>query len=246
MIYADQMPPATLPFPVTLVLVSVVAGLVMMLAFRLVSRPAAIRRAKRRMQAQLLALRLFGDEPALIWKAQTGLLAANARYLGVMLPPIAAAALPFLLAWPYLEALYGRASLPVGAETVLTVRLRQNHLPPQPRVQCPAGLRAVTPPVRVEGSGEISWGLRAEGTVSGPVRIRLEGAEVTRSVSVGSGGGYLDETTSVSSPEVRSVSVLYPGARLSLAGVTLPWEVWLIAISMIVALAAKNRLGVVF
>jgi hypothetical protein len=32
-------------------------------------------------------MRLFTDEPSLVWKAQAGLLAANARYIGLMLLP---------------------------------------------------------------------------------------------------------------------------------------------------------------
>src|SRR5579863_9965291 len=119
--YVDQMTPAVESLPVSLAVFSVVAGVAMLLLFRAVSRPDAIRTAKRRMQARLLELRLFGDEPALVWRAQTGLLAANVLYLRAMLIPILAVAIPFVLLFPHLDAIYGRAPLPPGAATVLTL-----------------------------------------------------------------------------------------------------------------------------
>ena len=225
--YADQMPPQIVGLPLSLVVVSAIMGVVMMLLFKLASNPVAIRRAKRRMQAQLLALRLFGDEPVLVWRAQGRLLAANARYIGVMLLPIAAAAIPFVLGFPHLEALYGRAPLPVGSATVLTVRMRQPLSQPEPRLEMPAGLRVETPGVRIpdvgKGVGEITWLLRAAGPVSAPVRIHVGEMEVTKTVQVESGHGYLDETrpagalswlqdpgeVPISSSAIESVHVVY-------------------------------------
>jgi hypothetical protein len=260
--YADQVPPRIVGLPFSLIAVSIAAGILMMLLFKLASRPQAIRSAKRRVQAQLLALRLFGDEPALVWRAQARLLTGNVRYLGVMLVPIVAAAIPFLLAFPHLEAIYGRSPLPVGTATVLTVRMRKplSEPFPQPRLEVPPGLRADTPPVRVPDSGEISWRLLAQGPVTQPLRIHVNDMEVTKAVQVGSAHGYLDETRPASaiawlmdpgeapigSSGIESVSVVYGAQRLSAFGLAWPWEAWFIVISLVAALLVKNRLGVVF
>ena len=255
--YADQMPPLIAGVPFSLVLISMAAGVVMMLLFKAASNPAAIRRAKRRVQAQLLALRLFGDEPALVWSAQMRLLTGNVRYLGVMLVPVLAVAIPFVLAYPHLEALFGRAPLPVGSATVLTLRLRAPS--PEPaRLDVPAGLKVDSPAVRLPG--EISWRLRAGGPVSQPVKIHLGGQEVDKDVQVAAGRGYLSETRAASalswlfdpgeapigSSNVESVHVAYRSLRLSAFGFEWPWEAWFILISMITALLVKNRIGVVF
>jgi len=258
--YADQMPPNIAALPLSLVAISVAAGVVMMLLFKVASNPAAIKRAKRKVQAQLLALRLFGDEPALVWRAQMRLLTGNARYLAVMLVPVVAAAIPFVLAYPHLEALYGRAALPVGSETVLTVRLRAAGMPPPAKLEAPAGLVAETPEVRIPALGEVSWRLRAAGPVSEPVRIRIGAADITKAVQVGSGHGYLVATrpggalawlldpgeAPIGSSAIESVNVVYRVQRLSALGFEWPWEAWFIAISVITALLVKNRLGVVF
>jgi hypothetical protein len=262
--YADQMPPHIAGLPFSLVLLSVVAGVVMMLFFKLASNPEAIKRAKRRVQAQLLALRLFGDEPALVWRAQVRLLTGNVRYIAVMLVPIVAAAIPFVLAYPHLDALYGKAALPVGSETILTVRLKQANSLPQaaPRLDTPAGLKAETPPVRIAeaNGGEISWRLRAEGPDTGPVRIHIGDADITKVVQVGHGHGYLDETrpagtlawlmspgeSPIGGGSIESVHVVYRSQRLAALGLEWPWEAWFIAISVVAALLVKGRFGVVF
>jgi hypothetical protein len=257
--YADQLPPQVTGLPLSLVLISIAAGIVMMLLFKAASNPADIRRARRRVQAQLLALRLFGDEPALVWSAQMRLLTGNARYLGVMLAPVLAAAIPFVLAYPHLEAVYGRAPLPVGSETVLTVHLREPLSQPA-RLEAPAGLTVETPPVRIRDRREISWRLRASGRVSRPVIFHLGNLEVTKAVQVGSAGGYLTETRPASalvwlldpgeapigSPQVESVHVAYRARRLSAFGWEWPWEAWFILTSVSAALLVKSRLGVVF
>jgi hypothetical protein len=69
-------------------------------------------------------MRLFTDEPSLVWKAQAGLLAANARYIGLMLAPAIALAVPMVLLFAHLEAWYGLAPLPPGRETLVTVQMK--------------------------------------------------------------------------------------------------------------------------
>src|SRR5215470_5778769 len=81
----------------SLVPLSVLMGIAMLWVFRRTSNPEGITRAKARVMAHLYELRLFPDEPVLIWKAQWGLLKANARYAGMMLIPVAVMALPMAL-----------------------------------------------------------------------------------------------------------------------------------------------------
>src|SRR5215472_2937842 len=98
--YADQIAPAVEPLSLWLIVVSLAAGIGMLLLFRAVSRPAAIRAARRRVGARLLELRLFADEPRVVWRAQIGLLYANLLYLRSMAAPIAIVAIPATLLFP--------------------------------------------------------------------------------------------------------------------------------------------------
>ena len=69
----------------------------MLWVFARVSNQDAIRRTKKRLQAYLLELRLFGDEPALLWKSQKDLLRTNVRYLSLMLGPALILTVPVVI-----------------------------------------------------------------------------------------------------------------------------------------------------
>src|ERR1022692_4687199 len=71
----------------TLIPIGLLLGVAMLWVFGRWSNQKAIKAAKRRVEACLYEMRLFTDEPSLVWKAQAGLLAANARYIGLMLVP---------------------------------------------------------------------------------------------------------------------------------------------------------------
>src|SRR5437764_9906890 len=90
-----------------LAVLGVALGVGMLLVFRWTSKPEAIRRAKARMMAHLYEMRLFADEPALIWSAQGGLLKANARYLGLMLLPAVVMSVPRIALFSWLDCYYG-------------------------------------------------------------------------------------------------------------------------------------------
>ena len=70
-----------------LIVLSVLAGIGMLWGFREASNQTRIAAVKRRMQAHVLELRVFRDEPAVMWSAQKSLLAANLRYIALMLQP---------------------------------------------------------------------------------------------------------------------------------------------------------------
>src|ERR1044072_7240318 len=103
--------------------VSVLVGIGMLLVLRRVSNPAAIAKAKARIMAHLYEMRLFPDEPALIWKAQGGLLKANARYIGLMLLPAIIMSVPMLALFSVMDCYYGHAPLEPGRAAILTVQL---------------------------------------------------------------------------------------------------------------------------
>ena len=93
---------------------SVLLGMGMLWIFGRTSNQEAIRKAKDKPQTHLYEMRLFTDEPVLIWKAQGGLLTANARYLGLMLVPALAASVPVVLILSQLESFHGHSPLVTG------------------------------------------------------------------------------------------------------------------------------------
>ena len=86
---------------------SVVTGVLILLLFRALSDPARIRQAKSKVVAHLPEMRLYGDEPLVVLRAQRDLLFSNIRYLAWVLKPAVLLILAFTLLYPSLENLSG-------------------------------------------------------------------------------------------------------------------------------------------
>jgi hypothetical protein len=240
--------------------VSVLIGIGMLVVFRRVSNPAAIARAKARMMANIYEMRLFPDEPVLIWKAQWGLLRANIRYVALMLAPALVMSIPLLLAGSVLQCYYGLAPLAVGQAGIVTVQLNTPSRGPAPELHTPEGIAVETPGVRLEGGRQISWRIRASRPVSGKMEVRFPGEIVEKSVHAAAGPQYLSgrrvsswmdllwypAELPLSSARVDWIDVRYPENAIEALGLRASWLVWLLLISMATALALKRRFRVTF
>jgi len=250
-----------------LAVISAAAGVGMLGVFQKTSNQAKIRAVKRLVQAHLLELRIYQDEPAVMWRAQKSLLASNLRYMGLMLQPALIMGLPFAILLVHLDAFYGRAPLAVGAETIVSMGLggasEPGGHPAAPLLEAPPGVAVETPAVRVVDERQVSWRIRPQAPVSGLLRIRVEGATVEKSIEAGTPGQsgprfvpgrkvrslwdavWHPDEARIPTPKVDWVEIRYPDARVQWLGIRLHWLVWFIGISMLAALLLKKRFHVV-
>ncbi len=246
----------------TLIPISLLAGVGMLWVFARTSNQKAIRAAKRKLQAHLYELRLFTDEPALVWQAQKALLWANLRYIGLMLVPAVILTIPMVILFVYLDAFYGMSPLPVGREAIVTMKLTQPLVASEapPKLEAPAGIIVETPAVRVMGEREVSWRVRPERPVSGYLRFVLSRHEIEKKINAGPGPRYLSDRRVASSKDllwhpmekrihdagVEWIEIPYPPAKLHWLGLDLHWVVWFLVFSMAAALLLKRRFRVSF
>jgi hypothetical protein len=94
---AMLIPLAPAPPLAGLVWLSVLCGILLALLFRAVSNQDLIGDIRRRMSALALGMLLHLSQPRAVLSIALRLLAVNARYLGAIFLPIAAATLPFML-----------------------------------------------------------------------------------------------------------------------------------------------------
>lgn len=228
-----------------LALISVLAGAGMLWVFARVSDQEAIRRAKRRLSAALLEMRLYGDEPALLWGAQKALLKANARYLALMARPLAVLGLPMVLLLWQLDAFYGLAPLAVGRPAVVTAQLREalDSKTPAPRLEVPQGIVVETPAVRVAGRRQASWRVRPSQAVAGRLRVVSAGGQ-TAEAPITAAGGRKVRRTDLNQGAVEWIEISYPESRLGWGGFQWHWLVWFFLFSLASALVVKSRMGV--
>jgi len=247
---------------ISLAALGIALGLVLLLVLRKVSNQQAIRNIRRQIQACLYELRLFIDEPGLIWRAQGRLLWLNVRHLALMLRPALILALPMLILFSVLEPFYGKAPLPVGDASLVTVKLAH---PPGPLVaapilQPPDGINVETPAVRMQGTGQVCWRIRPAKATSGPLRIVFPTEIATKQIVSGTRPGFLSmkrvrlswrlllHPTEYPLPtgNVEWISVDYPSRAIGWLGLELPWFVWLLVFSMATALVLMRPLRIAF
>ncbi|MBL0162020.1 MAG: hypothetical protein IPP47_33925 [Bryobacterales bacterium] len=148
------------------------ASLLLLGVFRLTSRPARIRRARQRLLAHLLEMRLFGDEPLLVLKAQGRFLRDNFIYLGWVAVPVVCSGLLLLPLFAQMERFYASAPLVPGRPAIFSIQIPGpiDFSQPPPVLLAPPGLRVETPAVRIAAENRFVWRIAADSEVSGVLR----------------------------------------------------------------------------
>ncbi len=236
-------------------------GAAMLWVFGRTSNQARMKQTKRRVQAGLLELRVFVDEPGVSLRAQKALLAANLRYLGLALRPALWMAVPLGLLLIHLEAFYERAPLPLAEPALVTMRMTADWDPsaPPPELIAPSGVAVLGRPVRAAAAREVIWRIMPFSPVSERLQFRFKGQELSKRIEAGAdyrfvtGRRVRSAWATIFSPgenRLRAdfaewIDVSYPEVGMRLFGFRVNWLVWFLAVSMAAALLLKKRFGVV-
>src|ERR1035438_6637238 len=106
-----------------MILVGILYGIATVLIFRRFTDGPSLRRTVNRIFAHVMELGLFVDSPMLVFRAQRDLLRENLRLLRLTILPGAILALLFAVLYPPMNAIYGRAPLPIGEPSVITIQM---------------------------------------------------------------------------------------------------------------------------
>ena len=243
----------------SLVPLSVLLGIAMLWVFGRTSNQAAIRKVKAELYAHLYEMRLFTDEPLLIWKAQWGLLKANVRYLAMMMVPALVLTVPMVLIFAQLECFYGYAPLEPGQQAIVTVQMKSEG-GQVPVLRAPDGISVDSPGIRMDGGQQISWRIRALRPVTGDMQFVFPDATVEKSVQAGMGPQYVSERrvssaidliwhpaeSRIAAGPVDWIELRYPAATVHALGLDLHWLIWMLILSMASGLVLKRRFRVSF
>ncbi|NOR12743.1 MAG: hypothetical protein GQ545_05770, partial [Candidatus Aminicenantes bacterium] len=82
---------------VGMIIISFLTGLLMLVIFRYTSNQAGIKKAKNKIKAHLLELRLYKDSLGLSLKAQGNILLANLKYITHSFKPMLVMIIPVIL-----------------------------------------------------------------------------------------------------------------------------------------------------
>jgi hypothetical protein len=178
------LPFQSLPAAVGLVVVSLLAAVGMLWAFKRTSNQAGIEAAKRRIHAGIFEIRLFNDSFRQIWRAQAGILRANLTYLRHSLVPMLFILPPLVFVVAQLQFQYAYAQPAAGDRTVLEATFgpgweKAGTVPtsasgkPRAALELPDGLVAETPALWIPSQRTLSWRLRVEQPGDQTIGIRI-------------------------------------------------------------------------
>ncbi|HLY59580.1 MAG TPA: hypothetical protein VKV95_02325 [Terriglobia bacterium] len=244
----------------SLVPLSVLIGIGMLWVFRLTSNQAAITKVKAQLMACLYEMRLFVDDPVLVWRAQWGLISANVKYIGLMLVPALVMTAPMILILGQLECFYGHLPIEPGQAAIVTVQMTSAGVGQTPELRTPDGIVLETPPVHIDGGRQISWRIRAQRPTTGILQFVFPDEQVDKSIIAGRGPQYVSERRvssalavlwypgekQLATGPVDWIELRYPPATVHALGLDFNWLIWLLVLSMISALLLKRRFRVSF
>jgi uncharacterized membrane protein (DUF106 family) len=245
-----------------LTVLAALSGGSMLWVIRRTSDRTGMKAAKNRVRAALLQLRVNADAPRATWRAQRSLLAANLNYLAFALRPALWIILPVAILLLHLQAFYGRAPLPVGRETIVTMGMARdwNANSPPPQLSAPPEVRIVGPPVRAVAAREMSWRIEPVRAISGTLTFLVDGQPVRKMIEAGTRQRFIprrrvsSQLEALRSPDERRIlleqvawiEIRYPDASLSIFGLRWNWLAWFFVVSVATALCLRKWFWVVF
>ena len=249
-----------LPDWLGLTILSTAAGLVMLVVFRFASNQTAIGRAKDDIKANLLALRLYKDDLAVVFQAQYRVAWAILRLQGLLLRPFAILLVPLLLCMAQMGIRHQWRPLLPGEVTVITMKLHEDVDEFGEIVLTPnAGIVIEAGPV--PGGGEVVWRVRGGEVGRHALKFRVHGVVVEKELAVGDrfqrvsairpGASW---TTQLLHPAeaplppdspVREIEIDFPASHSRISGEDF-WVLTFCIVSLVVAFVFRPFFGVRF
>lgn len=241
-----------------LAVLSAVIGLGMLWVVGKTSNQRAIGQAKKLMQAHLLEMRLYRDEPTILLRAQGRLILNNLRYVGHMSKPALFLALPMVVLYGHFDAVYGRRPLAIGEPTLVVV---ETDLPSaQLSLQGSGEMAVDSVPVASASDPQVTWRIRAIQAGTGELSLETPDGSVSKAAVAGTGSAYLSSKRTTSAwqrlllnpgepgfdaESIYSVKIAYPSRNVGIGGWETHWAVWFLVISIATAFLCKSYFGVV-
>jgi uncharacterized membrane protein (DUF106 family) len=250
--------------------VSVATGVAMLWVFGKVSNQEAIRLVRDRIRGNLIAIRLFGDDLAILARLQGRILRHTLTYLRYSFVPMLVLLVPVLLILVQLNLRFAARPLRPGEPTLVKVQLHDGWSVEDPPVELevPRGVRVETPGVRIPSLGEVAWRIRAEEPGVHRLVVRAGPEAVDKELVVASSGSRWRTVSSVRTGasllqvllhpaepplsgdlRIESIEVRYPSLALRLFGWNLNafpsgWLAFFFVASIASGFALRRVLGV--
>jgi hypothetical protein len=242
------------------VLVSLLTGLLMVVIFRYTSDQKAIRLAKDKLKAHLLAVRLFQDQLPVVLRSYVRILGGTGTYLRLAFRPLLFVIVPLTLLIVQLDHYLGYFPFRSGEAFLITARTTRAIPLEEVSLQMPSELITTAPAVRVPPQNEVVWRVVAQKDGVYDIGIGISGQTFSKKVVVSPSLSRLSpirlrdhfwqrfffsaEPSFAKDSPVESITVNYQDRSLRFAWLDWSW-IWLFfVLSLVAGFLFKTVLGI--
>ena len=246
--------------PLLLVLaISIVIGLAMVIVFRYTSDQKAIGRAKDRLKAHLLAVRLFQDQLPVVMRAYGHILRGTGSYLRLAFTPFLIAILPITFLIVQLDRYFGWMPLQ-PTQTFLVEARVDDPAANEVELQLPPELASTAPAVHIPNEKEVVWRVAAQREGHYEIQIAAAGKTASKQVVVSPGlarispvrlrGNFWERMFASGEPAlaenspIQSIAITYPPRIINFAWMEWNWIVLFFVVSLIAGFIFKSVFGI--
>jgi hypothetical protein len=247
--------------PLLLVMAMAMAiGLLMVIVFRYTSDQKAIGRAKDRLKAHLLEVRLFQDQLPVVMRAYGRILRGTGSYLRLAFTPFLVAILPITFLIIQLDRYLGWMPLRPAQTFLVEARVEDPAAANQIELQLPPELVRSAPAVHIPADKQVVWRLVAHREGRYDIRVAAAGQAVSKQVVVSDGlarvspvrlqGNFWERVFRSGEPAlgdnspVQSIAIGYPPRAIHFAGMEWNWIMLFFVVSLLAGFIAKSVLGI--
>jgi len=255
------------PAGVVLVVIATVAGVAMALVFRYTSRQRRLGRAVELCRAQVLAIKLYKDDPVVMFRSLGSLLKYTGLRLWYCLPPLVVMAVPLVLLLTQLARWYEYCPLTPGRSAVVELQVAEKDWPnwKNASLKTPEQVVVAAGPVRDDLQRAVYWRIRANGQTPAIIRCELQSEAFGKRVAMAAdrdmlspvsprrpGADWLDRLLHPGDPgfaaasPVRGFVVHHERRATPLFGLDVPWWLTFVLVSMLAAVLARPFVKVRF
>jgi uncharacterized membrane protein (DUF106 family) len=242
------------------VLISIVIGFAMVIAFRYTSDQKAIARAKDQLKAQMLAVRLFQDQLRVVLRSYARILSGTGRYLRLALKPLLIAIVPLTLIVIQLDHYLSWRPFSPEQSFVVEAQVENPDVLNDITLQLPSGLTATSPAVHIPRERRIAW--RVVAAREGKYHITIDAAgksaskevlvsaEIARVSPIRLRGRFWERMLHSTESElpndspVQAIAVTYSPRMINFAGTEWDWIVLFFLLSLVAGFIFKTAFGI--
>lgn len=243
-------------------LLSLLTSLFVLVVYRAVSSPAKVKETKNKIKAHILAIRLYRDFWRTILSSFLKSLYYTGKYFALNLGPLLLVLPLMFLLFVQMDIRYGMRPFKPGETITVKARFAGDIGSVAADIVASPSYRPLMNPVYIQALREVDWKLTAAGAGSAAIAVTVDGTTVRKDLVIGdrllalsneklaasSLAHFIYPAEKLLQPRtsVRSIAVAYPARSINFLGLHTHWLVYYLVLTMIIALALKNKFGVEF